>query len=394
MKNEVTHAPASKKRSAKADRSDVARSLRRQGRDLHSNPYASSAWGNNAALRDTVVEARNLTHDTLLDVQPLMPMAAEDDVTALDIPAVARPAARPSKDKKRMSAKKLRPAPALDHTPRRIKAHTVANPAVTGVARARFAKAQTVTAMANTPAGSLTQRMMSPRALRRVAMAAIAIVAVLHPTTRAVAENVVNGLSEATPGVALSDPRDPKEFVSDLAIVMPRPTIVLTRQDAVAQELLKFSRTMSTQDVLRTAQAISEEAERLGYDPLLLLALIHIESFYDHLALSPVGAEGLMQLMPPTAEWMAGRLQLRWDEGHTFDPVLNVRLGSQYLAYLHREFGRMDYALTAYNRGPHATRYLVDRFGRLPPPIYDFYAAKVLGHYEKLKAMYGKLPMG
>jgi soluble lytic murein transglycosylase-like protein len=91
---------------------------------------------------------------------------------------------------------------------------------------------------------------------------------------------------------------------------------------------------------------------------------------------------------------MAGRLQLRWDQGHTFDPVLNVRLGSQYLAYLHREFGRMDYALTAYNRGPHATRYLVDRFGRLPPPIYDFYAAKVLGHYEKLKAMYGKLPMG
>jgi hypothetical protein len=30
----------------------------------------------------------------------------------------------------------------------------------------------------------------------------------------------------------------------------------------------------------------------------------------------------------------------------------------------------------------------------LPPPVYDFYAAKVLGYYEKLKAQYGKLPMG
>ncbi len=393
MKNEVTHAPASQKRSANADR-DGARSLRRQGRDLHSNPYASSAWGNNAALRDTVVEARNLTHDTLLDLQPLMPMAADDDVTELDLPVIARAPAQRAKDKKRITAKKLRPAPALEHTPRRIKAHTVANPGLTGVARERFAKAQTVTAMAKAPDLTLLQSLFSAKMLGRLALAAAAIVVALHPTTRALAENVVSSLVHDAAIDPLSDPRDPKEFVSDLAIVMPRPTIVLTRQDAVAQELLKFSRTMSTQDVLRTAQAISEEAERLGYDPLLLLALIHIESFYDHLALSPVGAEGLMQLMPPTAEWMAGRLQLRWDQGHTFDPVLNVRLGSQYLAYLHREFGRMDYALTAYNRGPHATRYLVDRFGRLPPPIYDFYAGKVLGYYEKLKATYGKLPMG
>lgn len=391
MKNEVTHAPASEQRSAKAGRADGARSLRRQGRDLHSSPYASSVWGSHTALRDTVVDARNLTHDTLLDLAPLMPMAADDDVTELDIPVMTRSAARPQKDKKRMSAKKLRPAAQLEHQPRRIKAHTVANPVLTGEARARFAKAQTVTAMAKASEQPLVERLLSLTTLSRLAIAAVVLVIAMHPTTRAVAENM---LADDSSMVALSDPRDPKEFVNDLAIVMPRPTIVLTRQDAVAQELLKFSRTMSTQDVLRTAQAISEESERLGYDPLLFLALIHIESFYDHLALSPVGAEGLMQLMPPTAEWMASRLQLRWDEGHTFDPVLNVRLGAQYLAYLHREFGRMDYALTAYNRGPHATRYLVDRFGRLPAPVYDFYAAKVLGYYEKLKATYGKLPMG
>lgn len=392
MKNEVTHAPASEKRSATAARAEGARSLRRQGRDLHSNPYSSTAWGANAQLRDTVVEARNLTHDTLLDLQPLMPMASEDDITALDMPAIVRPTHVPAKDKKRLSAKKLRPAPALKHEPRRIKAHTVANAAVAD--RARFAKAQTVTAMVKEPRLSLVQSLVQPKTLGRLAMAAVALIVALHPSTRAAAENVVTAFASDAAPVVLSDPRDPKEFVADLAIVMPRPTIVLTRQDAVAQELLKFSRTMSTQDALRTAQAISEESERLGYDPLLFLALIHIESFYDHLALSPVGAEGLMQLMPPTAEWMASRLQLRWDEGHTFDPVLNVRLGAHYLAYLHREFGRMDYALTAYNRGPHATRYLVDRFGRLPPPVYDFYAAKVLGYYEKLKATYGKLPMG
>ena len=38
--------------------------------------------------------------------------------------------------------------------------------------------------------------------------------------------------------------------------------------------------------------------------------------------------------------------------------------------------------------------YLVDRFGSLPVPVYDFYAGRVLAYYDKLKAMYGKLPMG
>ena len=60
----------------------------------------------------------------------------------------------------------------------------------------------------------------------------------------------------------------------------------------------------------RTAQALCEEADELGYDPLMFLALIHVESNYNHLAISYVGAEGLMQLMPPTAEWTAERYGL------------------------------------------------------------------------------------
>lgn len=215
----------------------------------------------------------------------------------------------------------------------------------------------------------------------------------VHPTARALAEDVMGALREPTASV-LTTPRDPKEFLDDLQVVLPRPTILLSRRDAVATELLRYTRTMSTQDTLRTAQALCDEAAGVGYDPLLFLAVIHIESYYDHLAISPVGAEGLMQLMPPTAEWMAARLQLPWNDNHSFDPVLNVRLGVRYLADLHRQFRRMDYALTAYNRGPSATRYIVARHGGLPNDIHEFYSAKVLTYYDRLRAQYGHLPAG
>jgi soluble lytic murein transglycosylase-like protein len=190
----------------------------------------------------------------------------------------------------------------------------------------------------------------------------------------------------------LSPDRDPIEFLSAFDRVPPRPVVVLNRDDAVAFELLRLTRTMAETDVLRTAKALCEEAGALGWDPLLFVAVIHIESFYDPYAVSPKGAEGLMQLMPHTAAWMAERLSLDRSDGHSFDPELNVRLGTRYLAMLAREFGHMDRALTAYNRGPRATRHLLASHGELPRDIRDFYASKVLRHYQQLRYKYANLP--
>ena len=210
-------------------------------------------------------------------------------------------------------------------------------------------------------------------------------------STRALAEEVV-GLFKPRAAPVLTVPRDPVEFLSDLSLTMPRPLVPLSRQDAVALELLRYTRTMSETDALRTSQALCEEAGSLGWDPLLFVAMIHVESFFDHLAVSAVGAEGLMQLMPPTAQWMANRLDISWPDGNSFDPVLNVRLGVQYLAHLQRQFRNLDLALTAYNRGPKATRHIVKRFGKLPRSVHDFYSGKVLERYQKLRAAYGGLP--
>jgi soluble lytic murein transglycosylase-like protein len=191
----------------------------------------------------------------------------------------------------------------------------------------------------------------------------------------------------------LSSHSDPKQFVENLDIILPRPVVVMSRLDAVAHELLTRSKSLSEAEALSVATAIVGETQNEGYNPLLFVALIRAESNFNHLALSPVGAEGLMQLMPYTAVWLAKSENIDWPERHSFDPTLNVRLGTRYLISLHKKFrGNLSEALTAYNRGPGATKSIVKRHGRLPRDIRDFYATKVLEHYKVLRQRYGHLP--
>ena len=231
---------------------------------------------------------------------------------------------------------------------------------------------------------------------RGLVLAAIPLlmVALLWTTQAAPAKEMAGALRLRRPAALLTTPADPVAFLSELDLVMPKPMALLTVGDAVAQELMLQSHSLSEQDALRTASVLVSESIAVGYDPLLVLALIYVESDYDHFATSPVGAEGLMQIMPETGEWMARQMGLERNQGHTFDPVLNVRLGTRYLAQLQHQFGgNLESALTAYNRGPNATFYILHQYGHLPDDIRDFYATKVLKRYHDLRAAYGSLPL-
>jgi soluble lytic murein transglycosylase-like protein len=99
--------------------------------------------------------------------------------------------------------------------------------------------------------------------------------------------------------------------------------------------------------------AIAEEAGRAGYDPLLILALIDVESDFTEEAVSEKGARGLMQIKPSTLHFLAQKQGLRLSpEEVASDPSLGVRLGIRYLRELHDRFGDLDMALMAYNAGP------------------------------------------
>ena len=103
------------------------------------------------------------------------------------------------------------------------------------------------------------------------------------------------------------------------------------------------------------AEAISRESRAHRLDPLLVAAVIEVESGFNPAAVSQAGAVGLMQLMPATASWLSSR------QGEQVgDPLFgidcNVHLGCAYLARLLREFGSVERALVAYNMGPTAAR--------------------------------------
>ena len=103
----------------------------------------------------------------------------------------------------------------------------------------------------------------------------------------------------------------------------------------------------------QVAVAISEEAHRARFDPLLILGLIDVESDFQEEAVSPMGAKGLMQIQPTTLYFLAQREGLKLSrEEVSKDPSLCVRLGIRYLRQLYNQFGNLDLALMAYNMGP------------------------------------------
>lgn len=98
------------------------------------------------------------------------------------------------------------------------------------------------------------------------------------------------------------------------------------------------------------------QARRHNLDPKLVRALIYVESAENTQAVSSKGAQGLMQLMPTTAEELGVADPLM--------PLDNVRGGVKYFSKMLKRFdGNVELALAAYNAGPGA----VERHGGIPP---------------------------
>lgn len=97
---------------------------------------------------------------------------------------------------------------------------------------------------------------------------------------------------------------------------------------------------------------IEKYSQELDIDEELLAAFIKVESRFDPEAKSHAGAIGLMQLLPDTAEWMAGKLDIDYKEEDLLDPEANIRLGTNYYKYLFNKYKSEDLAILAYNGGP------------------------------------------
>jgi soluble lytic murein transglycosylase-like protein len=145
---------------------------------------------------------------------------------------------------------------------------------------------------------------------------------------------------------------------------------------------------------------IEAAAAEYGLSPLLLLALIRQESFFDPSAASPAGALGLTQVMPSTAEGIAPELNVEgFSTSDLLQPEVSIRFGARYLRSQLDSFGgNVYFALAAYNAGPdNASRWStsvpisdMDLFVEL----IDFsetrsYVKLVLENYAVYRFLYG-----
>jgi soluble lytic murein transglycosylase len=120
---------------------------------------------------------------------------------------------------------------------------------------------------------------------------------------------------------------------------------------------------------------IRQASTQFGIDPHFVRAVIKAESGFDHRAVSSKGAQGLMQLMPETADDM--------DVQDPFDPGENIFGGVRYLSLLLKRFkNNKVLALAAYNAGPDK----VESYNGVPPfPETREFVRRVMRYYESYR---------
>jgi soluble lytic murein transglycosylase-like protein len=147
------------------------------------------------------------------------------------------------------------------------------------------------------------------------------------------------------------------------------------RSDARYRLYIREDGLKATQYIINYDAIIHKAAERFGVDAHLIKAIIMAESAFDPNAISESGAQGLMQLMPPTA------CDMRVYD--PFDPEENILGGTQYLGLLLKKFKQdKRLAIAAYNAGPK----IVAEHDSVPPiPQTKRFVQRVMKYYMEFR---------
>jgi soluble lytic murein transglycosylase len=157
---------------------------------------------------------------------------------------------------------------------------------------------------------------------------------------------------------------------------------VLVAMPMFRRAVNQFTLPLAYQDIIR------EQAADKHLDPALIAAVIYAETKFDPRT-SPAGAQGLMQILPQTAEFLAHRSgATTFTTSDLGTPAVNIAYGSYYLRYLLDEYGNNPtLALAAYNGGEaNVNRWVADTrargrsltVGEIPFPETRAYVTKVL----------------
>ncbi len=143
---------------------------------------------------------------------------------------------------------------------------------------------------------------------------------------------------------------------------------------------------------------VFEAADEHNIDPYLVFAIIRAESKYQTTAKSHVGARGLMQIMPETAEWIAQQNNIEeFNLEDLHDPEINIQFGSWYIANLMQEYKELPLVIAAYNAGRGKVGGWIkdktwegnpEELDKIPFPETRKYVENVLKNYAAYQAIY------
>ncbi|HAC62843.1 MAG TPA: tail length tape measure protein [Cyanothece sp. UBA12306] len=143
-------------------------------------------------------------------------------------------------------------------------------------------------------------------------------------------------------------------------------------------------------------ETITKWTQQRQLNPLLVTSLMRQESRFEPEIASPVGAKGLMQVMPATGEWVANKIQLK--NYSLSNPNDNVNLGTWYLNYTHDTYSNNSLlAVASYNAGPGNVSKWVKRYQTSDPDVFvekipfretKGYVESVFGNYWNYLRIY------
>ncbi len=225
--------------------------------------------------------------------------------------------------------------------------------------------------------------------MRRTWLSAIAIVAIfglscgVKSADPVMAKPVVSASRAPRAELALHHAEGEEAGVRPTEGIQPSAGVQPPEEDsrvgALVYYLASRSSGLTGSELRDLAVAITEEVDRQRLDLRLILALMYVESRYDPFAVSPVGAMGLMQILPATGREIAGDLGLEWDGPETlFNPVVNVRIGITYVKTLTNRYEEVSTALAAYNWGMGR----IDKRLRRGSPVPRIYTGLVMDAYS------------
>lgn len=149
---------------------------------------------------------------------------------------------------------------------------------------------------------------------------------------------------------------------------------------------------------LKYQDQIEQMARKYDLEPSLIFGVIHTESRMNPQAVSPVGAVGLMQIMPDTGQWIAQKLNWEdFEEEQLKMPEKNLELGCWYLRYLLDRFDAdINAVLAGYNAGPNRVAQWLQneayttngKLTTIPNKDAEQYVERVLHAKEKYQSLY------